>query len=83
MTDIKTTIHAYAINDIHIIIKCPHHKKTTYHRHGSCGDLYNRTESRGSHCDKCDYDTIVIDDETLRCDLGRSGQPLKRSFKKY
>jgi hypothetical protein len=76
-------IHAYAINDVHIVIKCPHHKKKTFHRHGSCGDLHNRTEDRVSHCDQCNYDTIVIDDDTLRCDLGRSGQPLKRSFSKY
>ncbi len=83
MSYTKKCIQAFAVNDVHITIKCPHHKKKTFHRHGSCGDLSNREEDRCSHCDKCDYNTVVINDETLRCDLGRSNQPLKKSFKKY
>ena len=82
----ENAIHAYAINDTHIIVKCLHSKerrKRPYHRHGSCGELHNRVEHRVPHCDKCNYYSIVIDDDTLRCDLGKSGQPLKRSFKKY
>lgn len=74
------SIHAFAINDVHIIVKCPYHR---YHRHGSFGDLSNREESPSCHCDKIEYDNIIIDDDTLRCDLGKSGQILKRSFKLY
>jgi hypothetical protein len=80
-------IHAYAINDVHITVKCPHcsnqRRTSSYHRHGSNGKLYNREESRLSHCSTIRYETIVIDNNTLRCDLGKSGKPLKRSFKKY
>ena len=73
-------IHAFAVNDVEIILKCPHHK---YHQHGSNGNLSNREESRVSHCDKIDYNNIIIDSDTLRCDIGKSGKPLKRSFKLY
>ncbi len=87
MSTTNTTVHAYAINDVHIIVKCPHCSKqrrtSPYHRHGSNGKLYNREESRSSHCSTIRYDTIIIDNDTLRCDLGKSGKPLKRSFKKY
>ena len=86
MNSDNSTIHAYAINDVHIIVKCPCKKecyKRPYHRHGSSGNLSNRVESRCSHCLVCNYDTIIIDDDTLRCDIGKSGKPLKRSFDKY
>lgn len=71
-------IHAFAVNDRNIIVKCPHHK---YHTHGSMKNLKNREEGRVSHCDKMDYNNIIIDDDTLRCYIGKTGKPLKRSFK--
>tara|TARA_R110000787_G_scaffold56065_1_gene129073 strand:- start:130 stop:393 length:264 start_codon:yes stop_codon:yes gene_type:complete len=86
MSNIKNdirTIHAFSINNVHITIKCPHHKKKTFHRHGSCGDISNREEPRCSHCTECNYNNVIIDDQTLRCDLGKRGQPLKRSFQYY
>ena len=79
-------VPAYCVNDTHIIIKCPNPKKclkSKFHRHGSCGELHNRIESRCSHCSIIDYHEIEINDDTLRCDLGKTGKPLKRSFRKY
>lgn len=76
----SNTIHAYAINDVNIVVKCPDGELCF---HGSCGNLANREESRFSHSKNYDYDNIIIDDDTLRCDIGKSGRPLKRSFKLY
>ena len=79
-------VNAYCINDTHIVIKCPNPKKclrSKFHYHGSCGELHNRVESRVSHCQIIDYDEIEITNHTLRCDLGKTGKPLKRSFIKY
>lgn len=79
-------VKAFCINDVHIVVKCPNPKKCMkykFHRHGSCGELHNRIESRCSHCKIINYDEIEINDDTLRCDLGKTGKPLKRSFSKY
>ena len=74
------SIHAFAINKRKIIVKCPYHN---YHEHGSAGDLGNREEDRYSDCDKLEYNCIIIDSDTLRCDVNKKGKPLKRSFKFY
>jgi len=72
-------VHAYAIDETHIYIKC---SKCKYHRHGSCGNLLNRNESRSGHCPYFKYYDIQIDDNTYRGSVGRTGRLLKRSRKK-
>ena len=76
------TVHAYSIDDIHFYVKLP---DGSFTKHGSAGDLKNRIESRCSadHTTKYKYDTIIIDNNTLRCNLSRSFKPIKRSFEKY
>ena len=76
------TVHAFAIDDIHICVKLP---DGTINRFGSARNLKNRIEHRGvvDHTTKYEYDTIIIDDDTLRCEVSNSGRPIKKSFKKY
>ena len=46
--------------------------KAGYHIHGSNNNYtLNRTESRCSHCTLNDYNTIVINDDTLRTTVKR------------
>lgn len=75
-------VHAKWINKNQFGFICPHcwskYKKNgepyktakrIEHRHGSCGDLYNRTEYRGGHCViKKNFNgfKIIIDDDTIR-----------------
>ena len=76
-------VHAFAIENKHIHVKC---KKCGMHRYGSNGDYKsNRVEDRNSHCPfNPGNENIVIDDDTLRCDVSSiTGKPLKRSFKYY
>ena len=69
------------IDLIHFCYECPYcstdffkngnkrkHRKRIYHRHGSCGNTENRTESRGCHCDKDPNRDIeiVINENTRR-----------------
>jgi len=58
-------IHAFAINETHIIVKCPHYKSIKY---GSGGELDNRETHRICNCDRCNYEYIIIDDDTRRID---------------
>ena len=74
------TVHAYAIDETHIYIKC---KKCKFHRHGSCGHLLNRKEDRSGHCPYYKYDVVVIDDDTIRGEIGKSRKILKRTLPKY
>ena len=73
-------IIAEYIDNVHVGYLCPVCKdkykadgtpyknaKPIMHRHGSCGDLTNRTESRFSHCLKIPSAIeIKITDETKR-----------------
>jgi len=72
-------IHAYAIDMTHIYIKCPMHKRKTFHLHGSCGNLLNRTEHRCGHCPILKYSEIIIDNDTIRGEIGKNKQILKRN----
>lgn len=75
----ETYIHAKAIDDTHIVFKCPHHRRVTYHRHGSCGDLTNRITHRSSHCEHLGDYHLIIDDETIRGTI-RNNRVLRRSL---
>ena len=75
-------VEAYAVNTKSIIFICPFTNKV--HSHGSCGDLTNRLEHRGSHSTAPELKRgyyIEINDNTARARLGRKGQILKRSLK--
>ncbi len=72
-------LEAYAIDNTHIYLKCPY-SKSTYHLHGSCGDLTNRYEHRGSHSKFFDNYYIHITDNTIRGSM-RNKRVLKRSMK--
>lgn len=58
------TVHAYAINDKEILIKCPYCR---YHIHGSLGNILDRIEDKVSHCEIVKYNKIIIDKDTMRC----------------
>ena len=74
------TVQAFAVDETHIYIKC---KKCKFHLHGSCGNLLNRTENRSGHCPYYKYSDVVINNKTIRGELGRSKKILKRSLPKY
>ena len=76
----ENKVHAFAVDDVHITVCCPHHRRKTFHRHGSCGNLLNREEHRSSHCEHMGDYTIVIDDDTIRGTV-RNNRILKRSCK--
>ena len=71
---------AYAVNDQHIYFKCPFHRGKVVIKHGSEGNLTNRIEHRGTHCNcnetKKGY-YIKITDNTHRAYIGKSQQVLK------
>ncbi len=71
-------LEAYAIDSTHIYLKNPYSKKITYHLHGSCGDLTNRYEHRGSHMEGFDNYYIQITDNTIRGSM-RNKRVLKGS----
>ena len=70
-------VKAHVVNMTHIIFKCPYHKKKTFVRHGSCGDLTNRLTHRASDCSceelKGGY-FLEINDTTPRAYLGSVNQ---------
>jgi len=75
-------VRALAVDDTHIVIACPFHKRKRdrYHIHGSCGNLLNRCTHRSGHCDHWKYGyNIIIDNETDRGTF-RNGRILKRSL---
>jgi len=58
-------VEASHVNTVQISYRCPFcwssykqngepsaNAKSTVHHHGSCGEVHNRVEHRGSHCDK-------------------------------
>ena len=69
---------ADSIDKTHFTYECPNcsvflrkdgkprkYPKRVYHRHGSCGDLSNRTEHRQSHCLKNAQEVrVIISDAT-------------------
>ena len=84
----RATVYAFAISEIQIFIECPFCSKTykkngqplknprrVIHFHGSCRDLSNRSEGRGSHCSDMNdgYYDIIIDDRTKRITRSESG----------
>ena len=73
-------VKAHVVNMTHIVFKCPYHKKKTFVRHGSCGDLTNRLTHRASDCSceelKGGY-FLEINDTTPRAYLGSVNQILK------
>ena len=74
-------VEAYVINLTHIIFKCPYHKKKTYVKHGSCGDLTNRLEHRASDCSCKELEGgyfLEVKQTTPRACLGSVNQILKR-----
>jgi len=73
-------VHAFAIDETHIYLKC---KKCKFHLHGSSGNLLNRKEDRSGHCPYNKYDLIIIDDKTIRGELGKTKRILKRTLPKY
>tara|TARA_R110001592_G_scaffold184578_6_gene428356 strand:+ start:1107 stop:1427 length:321 start_codon:yes stop_codon:yes gene_type:complete len=73
-------VPAYAVDMTHIYFKCPYSKKLTFHLHGSCGDLTNRLEHRGSHSKYFNNYYLNITDDTIRANVRRSGYILKRSI---
>lgn len=67
------TLTASSVSKTHIVFQCPYHdrKNPTYHKHGSRGDLSNRTVHKISHCHECPkaFDQgyfLQITDETIR-----------------
>ncbi len=77
--ELKNLIHADAIDDVHIVFKCPHHRRITYHRHGSEKSLCNRHTHRSSHCEHLEDYYLVIDDDTVRGTI-KNNRILKRSL---
>ena len=71
MENLTIQVEARSIDKIHIEYVCPvcrpQKNKPVIHRHGSCGDLSNRTEHRGSHCEifRGNFE-INITDNTIR-----------------
>ena len=64
------SVVALAVCDVHLYYECHRCKKV--HRHGSSGDLLNRTTMRHSHCDiGASATVIIIDDTTRRCSMSR------------
>jgi len=61
-------IIATKIDYTHITVLCNNPKKCKRktHLYGSCGELHNRTESRGSHCGDINNIEIIIDTTTQR-----------------
>lgn len=87
MTSTNLTFVASKIDETYIYYKCPfcftkykkngepyRTAKNVIHKHGSCGDLSNRTEHRSHHkcwnhpANRITYDScyIIINDETER-----------------
>ena len=74
------TFHADFVSKTHFAYTCPYcwtkinkngkpRKNATniQHFHGSCGDLINRVENRGSHCSISGFNVdVVIDDDTKK-----------------
>lgn len=73
-------IPAHVVNMSHIIFQCQNHKKKTFVKHGSCGDLTNRLTHRASNC-SCealkDGYYLEIKQNTPRAYLGSINQILK------
>ena len=61
-------IVATKVDYIHITIPCSRPKicKRKTHLYGSCGELHNREENRGSHCEDGENIKIIINNDTRR-----------------
>ena len=55
-------VFATKVDYIHITIPCSNPKicKRKEHLYGSCGELQNREEDRGSHCEEGENIKIII-----------------------
>ena len=85
--DREKTYQCIACDYIHLAVICPNDDCKDYiHYYGSCNDVSNREEIRGSHCpaDEGQCVKIRIDDTTARCVLtyypNRSTTFSKRKF---
>ena len=61
-------VFATKVDYIHITIPCSNPKicKRKEHLYGSCGELQNREEDRGSHCEEGENIKIIINNDTRR-----------------
>lgn len=75
----SNTFVADYVDKVHIAYTCPYcwsrvnkdgrprkNAVNIQHRHGSCGDLSNRIENRGSHCSFSSNVDIIINDTTKK-----------------